>query len=137
MTGWINTMAVMEPTFAEPFARIVEDQVSGLDATYWVEDRLGVELPTEEDEALFRLALLDESTADDIQPVGERSYIVPVWLSGEVRFWIEHGLFDGAATALTVASLELRDASALRALRAALAAEPSTFEGRPPDLVVV
>ena len=137
MTGWINAVSVMEPASARSFARVVEDRVCGLDATYWVEDRLGVELPTEEDEALFRLALLDESTADDIQPVGERSYILAVRLSGEVRFWIEHGLFDGAATRLAVASLELRDASALRALRAALAAEVSAFEGHPPDLVVV
>ena len=137
MTGWINAVSVMEPAAARSFARRVEDRVCGLDATYWVEDRLGVELPTEEDEALFRLALLDESTADDIQPVGERSYIVSVRLSGEVRFWIKHGLFEGAATPLAVASLELRDASALRVLRAALAAEPSAFEGRPPGLVVV
>ena len=118
MTGWISAVSVMEPAFARPFARMVEDRVCGLDATYWVEDRLGVELPTEEGEALFRHALLDESTADDIQPVGERSYIVSVRLSGEVRFWIEHGLFEGAATPLAVASLELRDASALRALEA-------------------
>ena len=137
MSGWIRAVAVMEPAFAQPFARIVEDRVSGLDATYWVEDRLGVELPTEEDEALFRPALLDEFTADDIQPVGERSYIVAVRLSGEVRFWIEHGQFEGVATPLALASLELKDARALRALEAALAAEPSAFEGRPPDLVVV
>jgi len=136
MTGWIDAVSVMEPAAARSFARVVEERVCGLDATYWVEDRLGVELPTEEDDALFRLALLDESTAADIQPVGERSYIVSVRLSGEVRFWIEHGLFDGASTPLAVASLELREASALRALETALAAEPSAFEGRPPDLVV-
>ena len=137
MTGWINAVSVMEPAAARSFARMVEDRVCGLDATYWVEDRLGVELPTAEDEALFRLALLDEATAYDIQPVGERTYFVAVRHSGEVRFWIEHGLFGGAATPLAVASLELRDASALRALRAALAAEASAFEGHPPDLVVV
>ncbi len=137
MTGWINAVSVMESASARSFARVVEDRASGLDVTYCLEDRLGVELPTEEDEALFRLALLDESTADDIQPVGERSYIVSVRLAGEVRFWIKHGLFEGAATPLAVASLELRDASALRALETALAADPSAFEGRPPDLVVV
>ena len=137
MTGWINAVSVMEPASVRSFARIVEDRVSGLDATYWVEDRLGVVLRADVDDALFRLALLDESTADDIQPVGERSYIVAVRLSGEVRFWIEHGLFDGAITPLALARLELRDASALRALEAALAAEPSAFGGRPPDLVVV
>ena len=137
MTGWINAVAVMEPAHARSFERIVEAHLSGLDATYWLEDRLGVELSTEEDEALFRLALLHDISVGDICMVGERSYIMPVRYSGEVRHWVNHGLFNAVLAPLTLGCVELRDASLLRALGVALAAEPAAFGGHPPHLVVV
>src|SRR4051794_35619389 len=74
VTGWINAVAAMEPAHAREFQRIVEEQVSGQDVTYWSEDRLSVVLPTDVDEVLFRLALLHDTSVDEICMVGERSY---------------------------------------------------------------
>ena len=135
MTGWINAVAVIEPAHAHSFERVVVEQVSGQDATYWLEDRLSVVLPTDVDEVLFRLALLHDTSVGTICMVGERSYIMPVRYSKEVRYWIENGLFDAVLAASVLACLELRDASVLGVLGAALRSNTSAFGGRPPDLV--
>jgi hypothetical protein len=135
--GWINAVAVMEPEMVEVFERIVEDCVCGLDTAFWSEDRLGVVLPTDEDEVLFRLVLLHDNSIGEICMIGERSYIIPTRYSGEVRRCVEHGLFDAALSPLTLGCLELRDASLLHGITAALAAQPSAFGGYPPHLVVV
>src|SRR4051794_37607452 len=83
VTGWINAVAVMEPAHAHGFQRVVEEQVSGQHATYWLEDRLGVVLPTDVDEVLFRLALLHDTSVGEICMVGERNYIMPVQYAAE------------------------------------------------------
>jgi hypothetical protein len=137
VTGWINAVAVMESAHALSFERILAGQASGLDATYWLEDRLGVVLPTDEDEVLFRLALLHDASVGEICMAGERSYIIPTRYSGEVRRCIGHGLFGADLSPLALACVEVRGAKLLRGLEAALAAEPAAFGGHPPVLVAV
>ncbi len=137
MTGWINAVAVMEPTYAHSFERIVEDKVSGQDVTYWLEDRVGVVLPTDEDEVLFRLALLHDTSIGEICMTGDRSYIMPIRYSGEVRRYVDHGLFGAVLSPLTLGCVELKDASLLRGVVAALTAKPAAFGGHPPGIVVV
>ena len=134
---WINAVAVMEPASAHRFQRVVEEQVSVQDATYWLEDCLGVVLPTDVDEVMFSLALLHDSSVDEICMVGDRSYIVPVRYSEEVRCWVEVGLFDAVLAPLVLGCLELRDASMLDVLGAALRSNTSNFGGNPPDLLAI
>ena len=89
------------------------------------------------DEALFSTALLHDTSVDEICAVGERGYIIPMKYLGEVRYWVEHGLFDAVLAPLPLGWLELRDASLLRAFGASLAADPSLFGGNPPYLATV
>jgi hypothetical protein len=132
---WIDAVAVFaEAAHAERFQRLVERSVSGLDATCLLEEHLGVELATEEDVALFRLALLDETTADDIRRASDLLYLVSPRLSGDARRCIDQGLVQGSAAPLTAARLELRDEVVLRSLEEALEDERRAFVGQPPAL---
>ncbi len=130
-TAWIDALALVGAAHAERFQRVAERSVSGLDATCLMEEHLGVALATEEDEALFRLALLGETTAREILRVADLLYLVAPRLSDEVRGYIDQGLFDGDAAPLTVARLEMRDEGVLRRLREALSAECPALADQP------
>ncbi|TDH58383.1 hypothetical protein E2C06_32820 [Dankookia rubra] len=132
--GWINAVAIVETADTPKFVRVLERHVSGADASYWLEEHLCFVADTEEDEVWFRIAALDEITIPDIQQVGECGYLLPPRLSGEVHRWLDEGLFEGRAVALTVVGLELRDDGVLRHLGAALHAERASFMGQPPQL---
>jgi hypothetical protein len=133
MTGeWIDAVVLVEATHARRLQRVVEGSVSGLDATYRLVECLGVELPTEEDEALFRLCFLGEDSMGDIHRVERLSYAVSARLSDDVRRFIARGAFDGATRPLTAALLELRGGSALDRLEAGLQAERPSFGGQTP-----
>ncbi len=82
-------MALVETADAPLFERVLERHVPGTDATYWTEEHLRVELPTEDEEALFRLFMLWDDTVDDIHRVGDLLYLVAPRLSGDVRRCIE------------------------------------------------
>ncbi len=132
--AWIDAVAFMEPADAPLFERALERHVSGLNATYRLVECLGIELPTEEDEAQFRLSFLDEGTMGDIHRVERLRYAVSVRLSGDVRHFIARGAFDGATRPLTAVLLELRDRGALDRLDEGLEAERSSFGGQLPAL---
>ncbi len=129
--GWIDAVALVETADAPLFEHLLGRHVPGADATYRTGERLGVELATEEDEALFRLALLGETTAREILHVAGLLYLVAPRLSDEVRGYIDQGLFDGDAAPLTVARLEVRDEGVLRRLREALGAECPALADQP------
>jgi hypothetical protein len=131
---WINVVAIVETADAPMFVRVLERHVSGADASYWSEEHLCFVADTEEDEVWFRIAALDETTIPDIQQVGERGYLLSPRLSDDVHRWLDEGLFEGGATALTVIGLELRDDGVLRRLGAALDAQRALFLGEPPQL---
>jgi hypothetical protein len=132
--GWIDVVAVVETADSPLFTRILERHLSGVDATYWLDEHLCVDTDTEEDEALLRLALPGWDTIGGIRQVGERGYLLPPRLADDVHRWLDEGLFEGGATALTVVGLELRDDGVLRRLGAALHAERVSFMGQPPQL---
>ena len=132
--GWIDVVAVVETADAPAFVHVLEQHVSGADASYWSEEKLGFAADTDDDEVWFRIAVFDETTIPDIQQVGERGYLLPPRLSDDVHRWLNEGLFEGGATALTVVGLELRDNGVLRRLGAALHAERASFMGQPPQL---
>ena len=135
MTGrWIDAVAVVEAADAEVFERVMERHASGLDATYRTEEYLGVELPTGDDEVMFRLYLLGDHTIDDIHRVADLLYLVSSRLSDDVRRCIEQGAFEAAAVPFTALGLELRDEGVLRRLQGALDAERPSFAGGPPVL---
>ncbi len=127
-------MAVVETADTPVFQRVFERNFSGLDATYWTEEHLGVELPTEDDEVFFRLWMLRDDTADDIHRVGDLLYLVPPHLSEDVRRCIEQDAFAGAAAPLTVVRLELGGGGVLRRLEEALDRERPSFAGQHPVL---
>lgn len=102
--------------------------------SYWPEDHLCFVADTEEDEVWFRIAAFDEATIGDIRQVGERGYLLPPRLADDVRRWLDEGLFEGDAAALTVVRLEIRDDGALRRLGAALDEARASFVGQPPRL---
>ena len=130
--GWIDALVFVEAPHAARLERLLERSVSGLDATYRLVECMGVELPTEEDEALFRLSLLHEGTMGDIHRIEGLSYAVSARLSDDVRRFLAWGTFDGVAKPLTAALLELRDGSALDRLEEGLEAERPAFDGQPP-----
>ena len=132
--GWIDVVAIVETADSPMFTRILERHLSGVDATYWLDEHLYVDTDTEEDEALLRLALPDWDTIGGIRQVGERGYLLPPRLADDVHRWLDEGLFEGGATALTVVGLELRDDAVLRHLGSALHAESASFMGQPPQL---
>jgi hypothetical protein len=65
--GWVEALALVKTADMPRSEDVLGRHLSGLDATYRTEECLGVELATEEDEALFRLTLLDETTTRDIR----------------------------------------------------------------------
>ena len=135
--GWIDAVALVETADAPLFERLLERHVPGTDATYWTEERLRVELPTEDEEALFRLFMLWDDTVDDIHRVGDLLYLVAPRLSADVRRCIEGHAFEAATVPLTVVGLELRGEGTLRRLEAALDDEYSSFAGQLPVVSVV
>ncbi len=134
MTGrWIDAVAVMETSDAPLFLRLLGQHVSGLDAAYAPQGEFrGVELPTEEDEVMYRLYLLGDDTIDDIHRVGDLMYLVAPRLSADVRRCIGQDAFQAATAPLTAVGLELRDEGVLRRLEEALDAARSSFTGQPP-----
>ncbi len=139
MTGrWIDAVAVMETSDAPLFLRLLGQHVSGLDAAYAPQGEFrGVELPTEEDEVMFRLYLLGDDTIDDIHRVGDLMYLVAPRLSADVRRCIGQDAFQAATAPLTAVGLELRDEGVLRRLEEALATARPSFTGAPPVLCPV
>jgi hypothetical protein len=127
----------VETADAPPFERLMQRHVPGADATYWTEERLGVELPTEEDEVLFRLWMLWEDTIGDIHRVGDLLYLVAPRLADDVRRCIEQDAFEGAAAPLTLVGLAFRGGGVLRSLEAALDDARPSFAGQPPVLCPV
>ena len=134
---WIDAVAIVETADAPLFVRLLERHVSGADATYWLDEHLRVDPETEEDEALLRLALPDWDTIGGIRQFGERGYLLPPRLSGDVHRWLGEGLFEGAAAALTVIGLEIRDDGVLRRLGAALDGAHASFVGGRPELCTI
>jgi hypothetical protein len=132
--GWIDALALVETAEARQFVRILEDHVSGADATYRSEEHLCVVPDTDEDEVMLRLMLPDWHTICGIRQIGERGYLLPPRLMEDVYHWLNEGLFQGGVAALTVVGLELRDGAVLRRLGAALDAERVSFIGQPPQL---
>ena len=70
--GWIDAVASMDAVDAPRFERILQHTLSGLDVTYCPHDVLGVDFPTDEDEALFRLSLLNEGTMEEMRRIEPR-----------------------------------------------------------------
>jgi hypothetical protein len=132
--GWIDAVAIVETAESPLFTRILERHLSGVDATYWLEEHLCVDTDTEEDEALLHLALPDWDTIGGIRQFGERGYLLPPRLSGDVHRWLDERLFEGAAATLTMVGLELRDDGVLRRFGKALDTERALFVGEPPQL---
>jgi hypothetical protein len=132
--GWIDALVPVETADVPRFEGVPGRHLSGLDATYRPEDPLRVELPTEVDEALFRLALLDETTARDIRRMRDLRHAVSARLSGDVLRHLRHRLFEAETAATTLVLLELRDGGALRRLEAALDAERASFVGQRPQV---
>lgn len=136
--GWIDAVAVVETADDPLFVRVLKRHVSGADATYWSEEHLCVLPDTDEDEdedeVWFRIAALNETTIPDIRQIGERGYLLPPRLSDDLHRWLDEGLFEGGAAALTVVGLELRDDGVLRRLGAALDEVRALFVGQPPQL---
>ncbi len=131
---WINAVALVETTDALLFERLLQRHVSGTDATYSMQERMAVELPTEEDEVMFRLYLLGDDTTDGIHRVGDLLYFVAPRLSADVRRCIGQDAFQAAAASLTAVALELRGEGVLRRLEEALDAARPSFAGQPPVL---
>ena len=134
--GWIDAVAFVEVADTPRFERVLDRATSGLDATYAPLDVLGVDLRTEEDEALFRVSLLNEGTMREMQRIEPRRYAVSPRLTGEVRRRLTQKTFEGAAVPLTMARLEVRDEAVLDRLEAGLADERDAFGGRFPTLYV-
>ena len=132
--GWIDVLAIVETAHVPLFTSILKQEVSGTDATYWLDDHLYVDTDTEEDEALLRLALPDWDTIGGIRQIGERGYVLPLCLSANVHRWLDEGLFEGDVTAVTVVGMEIRGDGLLRRLTAALDAKRGLFVGEPPQL---
>ena len=137
--GWIGVLAIVETPDVPMFERVLARHVSSLDAIYRPEEEeyLHVELPTEEDEALFRLWMLFEDTADDILRVGDLLYFVAPRLLAELRRCIGQDAFQAAIAPLTAVGLEHRDVGVLRRLAEALDAARPSFAGQPPVLCPV
>ena len=57
---------------------------------------------------------------------------MPVRLGDDVRRWMGHGLYEGAASLVTAVRLELRGEGVLRRLDAVLDAERAAFVGQRP-----
>lgn len=132
--GWIDAVAFLDVADTPLFERVLERAASGLDATYRPFDVLGVDLRTDEDEALFRVSLLNEGTMRDMQRLEPRHYAVSPRLTGEVHCLLAQRTFEGVAVPLTMACLELRGEAALDRLEAGLADERGAFGGRFPAL---
>jgi hypothetical protein len=121
----------MEVADAPLFEDVLERAISGLDVTYYYPfDVLGVELPTDVDEVLFRLSLLHQGTINEIQRVEPRQYLVSPRLTDDVHHFIAQRTFEGATTPLTMAYLELHGEAVLDRLEAVLAAERPAFGDR-------
>jgi hypothetical protein len=128
----------METSDAPLFLRLLGQHVSGLDAAYAPQGEFrGVELPTEEDEVMFRRHLLSDDTTDDIHRVGDRLYFVAPRLSPDVCRCIGQDAFEAAAAPLTAVGLELRGEGVLRRLEEAMDAARPSFAGQPPVLCAV
>jgi hypothetical protein len=134
--GWIDAVAFVEAAHAPLFKRVLERTTSGLGVTYRPLDVLGVDLPTDGDEALFRLSLLNEGTMPEMRRIEPRRYAVSPRLTGEVRRCLAQKTFEGAAAPLTMACLEVRDETVLDRLEAGLAEEHDAFGDRFPTLYV-
>jgi hypothetical protein len=134
--GWIDAVAFVDVADVPLFEHVLERATSGLDATCTPFDVLGVDLQTDEDEALFRVSLLNEGTMRDMQRIETRRYAVSPRLTGEVHRCLVQKAFEGAVAPLTMARLELRDEAALYRLGAGLADERGAFGGRFPALHV-
>jgi hypothetical protein len=132
--GWIKAVAIVETADAPRFVCLLERHVSGADATYWSEEHLCFVADTNEDEVWFRIAAFDETTIGDIRQFGERGYLLPPRLSDDVHRWLDKGLFEGGAAALTVVGLEIRDDGVFRRLKAALYGARASFVDQPPQL---
>jgi hypothetical protein len=130
--GWIDALALVATADMPQFERVLGRHVSGADATFEAEDHLIVALDADDDEVWFRLAALDDRTAAEVRPLGGRCYLLPVRLRDEVRRWMGHGLFEGAASLVTAVRLELRDGGVLHRLGGALDAERAAFVGQRP-----
>ena len=131
--GWISAVAIVETTDAPLLVQILEGRVSGADATYWSKEHFCVIPDTEEAEVMLRLALPDWDSIGGIRIVGERGYLLPSRLSDDVHRWLDEGLFEGAAAALTVIGLEIRDDGVFQRLGAALEEARASFLGQPPQ----
>ncbi len=123
-------MALVEAADVPRFEDVLDRHLSDLDATYRTDECLGAKLPTERDEALFRLALLDETTSRDIRRRANLRYAVSARLPGDLLRHVRHGLFQAEAAPALLVLLELRDGRALRRLEVALDAERSAFVGQ-------
>ena len=136
-TGWIDAVALVQATDIPLSVKVLERHASGLDASYDCDDHLLVLLDSDEDEVWFRIAALDETTIGDIHPIGERVYLVPASLSGDMHRWIDGGLFEGTMVPFTKVRLELRCGQVLRQLELALDAERASFVGGRPEVCMV
>lgn len=132
--GWIDAVAFVDVADIPLFERVLERATSGLDATYTPFDVLGVDLPTDDDEALFRVSLLNEGTMRDMQRIEPRRYAVSPRLIGDVHRCLAQKTLEGAAVPLTMARLEVRDEAVLDRLEAGLADERDAFGERFPAL---
>lgn len=90
---WIDAVAFVDSAGVPLFERVLERAASGSDATYRPLDVLGVDVPTDEDEALFRVSLLDERTMDEVQRIEPRRYAVSPRLIGDVHRCLEQKSF--------------------------------------------
>jgi hypothetical protein len=137
MSGWINAVALMETQDTHAFCAILESTISGSDATYWWDEHLLVDLPTIEEEMLFRLAHMNDATVPEMIQLGDHAYLIPSRHAAQVREWIDDGLLEGAAAHITIARIELRSASVLWSLRSAISARSPAFRSTRPLISLV
>jgi hypothetical protein len=137
MSGWINVLALVETQDVPTFDTMLARHVSGLDATHWSEDFLLVDLPTIEDEVLFRLAHMNDTTIREMCSLGEHRYFIPPRHTADAQGWIADGLFDGLALPVTAVWMELRDSRILSILHGALSVARHSFAGAAPRLWVI
>ena len=133
---WIDAVAFVDVADVPLFEHVLERTTSGLDATCTPFDVLGVDLRTDDDEALFRVSLLNEGTMRDMRRIEPRRYAVSPRLTGEVHRCLAQKSFEGTAAPLTMARLEVRDEAVLDRVEAGLADERDAFGERFPTIYV-
>ena len=119
---WQDFTVLVAPSDHHLVEATLMRQVEGQDAIYSATEQLGIVFPTVTDEVMFRLALLGDTTINEIHPLGKRHYVVAPRLSEEIADYMGRNTFEASITPITVGHLELRGKAAFDRIEADLAA---------------